>query len=379
MNKLYFLVLIFLLFCNLVFPQGKKLPVNLSLVYPVSINQSYDDDVNFNLGIIGSEFNNLNGFGVNSIFSVLDGNVNGVQVNGIYSETRKNLNGIQFTLGVNTLTEGGRGIIFGGVGNLIFDDFHGLQTALIGNLNFENSYGVQLSGVYNLTAKNTDIAQVSAAGNITGSDVKGLQFALLFNLAGGLNKGMQTSAFNLSLRQHGFQLGLANICEYNKGLQLGIINMVDKEQEGVSLGLFYSGRKTKVQLLLTGGNFAYGSVGVRFKTNNIYTMFNLGTPISFATTEKSVMFTYRVGYSFDFNFLNLNADAGFSHLSSESDQTRGKPSKNQFAFSLRLGLEKQILKKLGIFVNAGVARVYDSYSKGEFFKKYILEGGIVLL
>ena len=108
-------------------------------------------------------------------------------------------------------------------------------------------------------------------------------------------------------------------------------------------------------------------------------MFDLGTPISFSTTEKSVMFTYRVGYSFDFNFLNLNADAGFSHMSSESDQTKGKPSKNQFAFSLRLGLEKQILKKLGIFVNGGVSRVYDSYSKGEFFKKFILEGGIIVL
>lgn len=378
MRKFFLLVSILLLFCNLAFPQGKELPFNLSLVYPLSINQSLEDNVNFNLGIIGSEFNNLNGFGINSIYSILEGNVNGLQVNGFYSETRKQLKGIQLTAGVNSIADGGHGIILG-IGNLIFNDFKGIQSALISNLCFENSSGVQLAGLYNLTAKDINLAQLSLAGNITGNEMKGLQFALLFNLAGGLNKGLQTSAFNMTFRQHGVQIGFANVSEFNKGLQLGIINLVNKKQDGLSLGLFYAGSKTRVQLLLSGGNFAYGTLGVRFKTNNIYTMFDLGTPISFSTTEKSVMFTYRVGYSFDFNFLNLNADAGFSHMSSESEQTQGKPSKNQFAFSFRLGIEKQILKKLGIFVNGGVSRVYDSYSKGEFFKKFILEGGIIIL
>jgi hypothetical protein len=382
MIKLYKVVFVFLLLISAlsnVFSQGRDLPFNLSLVYPISINQSTEDNVNFNVGILGSRFSNLKGFGVNGFFSILGKDLTGLQVNGLYAETRNKLKGIQLTGGVNTVEEGGSGAMVGGLANLTFNDFSGLQIAGITNLGFESIEGVQVAGLYNLVGKNLNVLQLSIAGNVAGKIMSGAQISALFNLAGNTNNGFQLSALNMTKNQNGAQLGVINISENNTGFQLGILNMVDKKQSGLSLGLFYVYENTKVQLMMSGGNLSYGTFGVRFKTNNIYTMLDVGAPVAISTSEKSVLFNYRVGYSFDLKFMNINSDLGFTHISNESNQTAGKSSKNQFGLSFRLGLEKNIYKRLGVFVNTGYLRLADSYSSPVFTNKVIFEGGIVVL
>lgn len=209
--------------------------------------------------------------------------------------------------------------------------------------------------------------------------MSGAQISGLFNYAGNTNNGFQLSALNLTKNQNGTQLGIVNISENNTGFQFGILNMAGKTNKGLSLGLFYVNDKTSVQLMMSGGNISYGTFGVRFKTNNIYSMLDVGAPVAISTSEKSVLFNYRVGYSFDLKFMNINSDLGFTHISNESNQTAGKSSKNQYGLSFRLGLEKNIIKKLGVFVNAGYLRLADSYSSPTFKDKFIIEGGIVVL
>jgi hypothetical protein len=382
MIKLYkfiFVLLVSLVVVNLSFSQGKDMPVNLSLVYPVSINQSKLDNVNFNVGIIGSQFYNLRGLGINGLYSVLGHDLNGLQVNGLYAETRNKLKGIQLTGGANVVTEGGTGALIGGFANLTFDDFTGLQFSSIANFSFENVRGVQASMFYNLVGKNINVLQVAVAGNVTGKIMSGAQLSVLFNLAGNTSKGLQVSTINLTKFQKGAQLGLVNITEVNEGFQLGIFNIVDKKQKGLSLGLFYVGEKSRVQILMSGGNISYGNLGFRFKTNNIYTLLNLGAPVSISTSNKSALTAYRVGYSFDLNFLNINTDVGFMHLSNEKDQTPGKSSSNQFGFSFRTGIEKNIFRKFGLFVNVGILRSSDSYNNPVFKNNFVFEGGIVVL
>ncbi len=382
MIKFYKIFLVFLLLiCAFSdgFSQGKNLPVNLSLIYPVSINQSKQDNVNFNIGILSSHINNLKGIGVNGLYSTLEGDLNGLQINGIYAETRNKLKGIQLTGGANVVTEGGSGAMIGGIANLSFEEFAGLQLSAISNLGLENVKGIQISGLYNLVGKDLNVLQLALAGNVTGNNMSGVQIAAFFNLAANANRGLQLSTFNLSKDQNGAQIGLFNISQNNTGLQFGILNMAGKKQSGLSLGLFYAGPESKVQLLLSGGNISYATLGVRFKTNSIYTMLDIGAPVAISTSEKSVLFNYRAGYSFDLKFMNINTDLGFTHISNESNQTEGKSSKNQFGLSFRLGLEKNIFKKLGVFVNAGYLRLADSYSSPSFSDKFILEGGIVVL
>jgi hypothetical protein len=382
MIKLYkfvFVLLVSLVTVNLSYSQGKDLPVNLSLVYPVSINQSKKDNVNFNIGIIGSQFNNLRGIGINGLYSILGNDLNGIQVNGLYAETRNKLKGIQLTGGLNVVTKGGTGAMISGLANMTFDDFTGFQFSSIANFGFENVKGVQASLLYNLVGKDIDLLQAALAGNVTGKIMSGAQLSLLFNLVGNTNRGIQVSAINLTKFQRGAQIGLANISEDNEGFQLGIFNLVDKKQNGLSIGLFYVGEKSKVQMLISGGNISYGNLGFRFKTNNIYTMLNLGAPVAISMSNKSAQTEYRIGYSFDLNFLNINSDVGFMHISNEKDQIAGKTSSNQFGFSFRAGLEKNIFKKFGLFVNAGILRSADSYKDPVFKNNFLFEGGIVVL
>jgi hypothetical protein len=47
--------------------------------------------------------------------------------------------------------------------------------------------------------------------------------------------------------------------------------------------------------------------------------------------------------------------------------------------SVRLGLEKNIFNKLGLFINTGYMRLGDSYDSPTFKDKFIIEGGIVVL
>lgn len=382
MIKLYkfvFVLIVSLVVVNFSFSQGKDMPFNLSLVYPVSINQSKQDNVNFNVGIIGSQFNNLRGIGINGLYSVLGNDLNGLQINGLYAETRNKLKGIQLTGGANVVTKGGTGAMIGGLANMTFDDFTGFQFSSIANFGFENVKGVQTSLLYNLVGKNINLLQVAAAGNVTGKIMSGAQLSILFNLAGNTNNGLQLSSINLTKNQKGAQLGLVNITEDNEGFQLGIFNLVDKKQNGLSLGLFYVGEKSKVQMLMSGGNISYGNIAFRFKTNNIYTMFNLGAPVAISNSNKSALTEYRVGYSFDLKFMEINSDIGFMLISNEKDQTPGKSSSNQFGFSFRAGLEKNIFKKLGLFVNAGILRSADSYKDPVFKNNFLFEGGIVVL
>lgn len=374
-----FIVILSFLQISSVFSQGRNLPLNVSLIYPLSINQSRKDNVNINAGLIGSKFNNLKGLGVNLFYSVLDEDVNGVQLNGVYAETRRRLKGIQFAGMVNTATEGGWGIMASGLVNMTFDNFIGLQFGGISNLCFESAKGIQFAGLYNLAGKDLSVLQLSAAGNITGRHMKGVQTAVLFNFAGLINKGLQFSAINLTRNQHGVQFGLVNVSDVNKGFQFGVLNVVGTKQDGATLGLFYVYDNTRIQILLSGGNITYGTLGMRFKTNNIYTMLDFGAPVVFSKSEKSLLFTYRVGYSFNLKYLNFNTDLGFTSISSESNQVDDKPSKNQFGISFRAGLERHISGKFGLFANFGALNRADSYKKSKFKLQYIFEGGIVIL
>ena len=380
MKRFKLLLIVILLFgVQTIYSQEKTLPVNLSVIYPVSINTSKSDNANINIGIIGSNINSLKGFGVNGIYSVLEGDLKGIQINGVYSETRKKLKGAQLSVGINALTEGGSGLMLGGIGNIVFDEFSGIQLSGISNLAFESVKGMQIAGLYNLAGKDINILQFGLAGNVVGREMKGLQVSGLFNLAAISNKGAQVSSINLTKAQNGLQFGFINACDNNEGLQFGILNVVGKKQNGTTIGLLNAFPDSKVQLLLGSGNLAYATIGARFKTNGIYTSLIMGAPVVISNTSKSILFNYNLGYSLDLKYLNINTDLGFTHISNESNQVENKSSKNQFGITLKAGLEKQILNKLGIFVNGGFLYLADSYKSPTFSNKFIIEGGFTLL
>ncbi|MCI0473451.1 MAG: hypothetical protein L0Y76_07700, partial [Ignavibacteria bacterium] len=247
------------------------------------------------------------------------------------------------------------------------------------NLSLENVEGVQIAGAYSLAGKDINILQLSGAGNIAGGKMKGVQLSAFFNIAAIENRGVQASLINFTGKQKGLQLGLFNIGDENTGFQIGVFNMVTKKQKGTTLGLFYVYPETKVQLMLTTGNVSYFMIGGRFKTNNIYTMLNLGGPVVHSNTTRSISSDFRVGYSFKFKFFDFNTDIGYTHFNHNEDQVENKNSQQQFGVILRWGFEKEIMKKLGIFLNTGYGFFADSYYSPNFGNKFLIEGGLVVL
>ena len=132
-------------------------------------------------------------------------------------------------------------------------------------------------------------------------------------------------------------------------------------------------------MLLSAGNLSYAAFGARFRTNNIYSMLEIGGPVVSSSTSKSVLVSYRAGYTFKLKHFDINTDLGYSHISNEKNQVSGKKSDHQFAITLRAGLEKNVYKKLGVFVNGGYTFLADSYYSPHFTNKFIIEGGVVLL
>lgn len=358
--------------------KGRHTPFNLSLIYPISINRTPYDNVDINIGLIGSRFGNLTGFSFNSVYSILEKDLKGFQVNGLYAETRGNLLGLQLTGGVNVVKGNSIGAMIALIGNMSFGDFKGFQIAGLGNTNFENFSGLQISGALNVAGSNVNTLQLTGLGNIAAGNLKGAQVSAFFNILGNQNRGLQISTLNLAREVRGLQLGVFNVARNNTGVQLGLFNFVMKKQRGTTLGLFYIYEKTRINLLASAGNFAYGSAGARFKTNNIYTMLSLGAPVVHSSTTKSIMAEFRAGYSFPTKHFNINGDAGYSHIVNELDQVEGKPSRNQFAFVFRTGLERKISKIIGLFINSGYILLADSYEDPKFNGKFLIEGGVVL-
>ncbi len=201
-------------------------------------------------------------------------NVYGLKFSLITGEVRENMGGVQGGLFNRTKSLWGIQL---GLGNTVTDAALGLQ---FGAVNSGNAHSGAMLGLVNVAGGDTDGIQLglyNSAGRIRPLQIGGMnhtrslvgvQLGLLnrsetkafglqccgFNTVDARLSGVQLGIYNRA-EQAFAQLGLLNSSDHNPVIQLGGLNLSDKNSEGVQFGLFnYTSGRATLQIGLL--NFA---------------------------------------------------------------------------------------------------------------------------
>ncbi|WP_242346036.1 caspase family protein [Anaeromyxobacter terrae] len=229
-----------------------RVPVDLSIFPPVSLNGDRYVVNRLQLGLIGSRTTRLRGIGlapvlwadedvVGGFFSYIGssarGRVTGVQV-GMVANVAGSLRGVQLTQGLNLVRGDVVGWQHSGV-SWAAGAVTGLQSALV-------SYSSSISGA--------QLALTSVSGEVLGAQVG------LVNVGAGVR---------------GVQLGLVNVAGHVRGAQLGLVNVADG-LDGVSLGLVPFVRDGEHKLLVLGDENGILSTGLLLGSRTFHTILSAG-------------------------------------------------------------------------------------------------------
>ena len=412
--------------------KGPNISLNIS-TQKDSVKTTY-----LNLGLLTNIYR-LQGVGINAISSVVQSDMTGFQVSGLASITGRHASGVQLggianVAGANGIQISGlgniagntsRGVTIGGLMNLAGDQAQGLQIAGLANIAGKSQNGIAIGGLMNVSADAMDGAQISSILNISGGKAKGAQIAAIGNVGVSVN-GMQLSAIsniaaiemkglqlcgavNIAVKTEnalqvsgitnvcqgklrgvqfapgnyagevsGAQIGLLNLCGgHVKGVQIGIINH-SKDTTAHKIGLVNINPKTRIQLMLFGGNTSKMNAAVRFKNRTTYTLLGIGTHYLDLNDKFSGCVFYRAGLYYPIaKNLELSGDLGYFHIENFENEDAETPER-MYSLQARVNLEYKIKSKFSVFASGGygMTRYYD---QNKFYeKKPIIEVGVIL-
>lgn len=219
-----------------------RVPVDLSIFPPVSLNGDRPAMNRLQLGLIAARSTRLRGVGIAPVLWAEE-DVHGVQLAGVGSSVRSELVGAQLSSVANVAGEV-IGVQISGYLNLSRGPVSGAQVS-DANWALGTVKGTQLGLVnYAWAATGFQGALVNVAGDVTGA-----QFSLVGvarNFA-----GAQIGLVNVGGDVRGAQIGLVNVARRARGLQLGLINLAE-ELDGAPVGLVSVARDGEHRLLLLG-------------------------------------------------------------------------------------------------------------------------------
>lgn len=360
-------------------PRLSRTGVNLSLWKGCATQRTDTAGTTWlNLGLF-SAMRKVNGLGANLLGSTVTTHSQGVQLAGFFNLTGQSLDGLQAAGGANVnghmngismaglvgITRGrARGLLLSGLANVTGGSAEGVVFSGLLNLTGQASSGFFLSGLAGIAQE--DFRGMAAGGllNIAGRDLKGWQVAGLANITGGRMKGVQMAPFNVATTA--------------KGVQIGLVNYYKERLDGFQLGLVNANPRTRVQLLLFGGNQTKLNMGARFKNELFYTILGGGTHYLDFDDRFSAAFFYRAGLELPlYRRLYISGDLGFQHIETFRNKRQGIPAR-LYALQARVNLEYRLTRLLGIFVTGGYGTT-RRYTHGKTFDRGILaEGGGVL-
>lgn len=192
-----------------------RIPVDLAVFPPVSINGDRHTVNRLQLGLIASRTTRLRGVGIAPVLWA-DEDVKGVQLAYIGNSARGAVTGVQLSVVAN---------VAGG--------FTGLQSTTGLNLVRGDLTGVQGSTFVNWTTGRLSGFQTATFVNYAGA-VSGAQLAIT-SVAASVT-GAQVGLVNVGGDVRGAQVGLVNVARTARGAQVGLVNVADR-MEGVPFGL----------------------------------------------------------------------------------------------------------------------------------------------
>ena len=256
----------------------RPLPVNVSLVPPLSVNSLFDyRTVNaFALDLLVGNSAALGGVQLSGIGS-RNGEVRGAQVAGLgnwvdagaYGQTG-DARGAQVAGLLNWTGGSLRGAQVAGALNFAGRDSSGAQIA--GAVNLASALaGVQIAGAVNVASAMSGV-QVAGAVNVA-SDATGVQVAGGMNYASGAAT-VQLAVVNVSLQASGAQVGVVNVAE-DADVSVGTFSWVTRGTHDAALAATEYGVLAEAD---TGGRILYGILtgGAAYHSNPRRYLLGLG-------------------------------------------------------------------------------------------------------
>ncbi len=234
-----------------------NIPVDLSIIPPMSIGGLRKTNSNFLVGILAARSGRINGTAISSLLNYADDNSNGAIISGISNITGDQGNGVMIS-GIANVNRGGYGGQISGCSN-VSGEFTGIQISGISNVSKE-FMGAQISGICNVSGKinkkqsdeidkritGVSGAQISGLGNVSSGNVRGTQISGIFNYSKGGQGTQLSGVVNISKgKEKGVQIaGVGNFSfDTVNGAQIGTLNYT-KDIKGAQIGVINIGKNT---------------------------------------------------------------------------------------------------------------------------------------
>jgi len=356
--------------------KGKHYAVNLSLYYPISLNQTKNDSVNLNLGLLYSHVGYISGFDLSGLASVVSHRMEGVQLSGLFAVAGESGQGVQTAGLVCAAGDNFSGLQVSGLFNVAGTSLSGFQTAGLinvagehgrwfqaaglANVAGETYSGIQAGGLFNVIGEQGSGFQASGLFNVVGEDFTGFQASGLFNVVGEDFTGFQLGPINVAVHSKGVQVGVVNLGEVSDGLQIGVVNYSKKENNGIPFGLVNLARNGFVRGIAWGGNAVATSAGVKFTVRNLYSIISLGLFNLNDKINESLTYGFHYGISFPVGDLDLNTDVGYRFRDNKSLFKHSHLTPDQHILEARLFMGIPLSPKLSLLLGGGLSRIFDS-------------------
>ncbi len=307
---------------------NNHMPVNISVLYPLSINKNDDVSTNINL----------------TLFYGKVGSVSGVELSGYVNHVKRDVQGFEAA----------------GLVNVVGGKMLGFQSAGVVNYVGSNFDGFQSAGVYNHVCGNATFFQAAGTANYAEGNFEGFQASGVANILKGKLTGFQASTINIAGDVDGVQVSVVNVAKKVNGVQIGVINIARKI-DGIPIGLINYAKEGKVHPVVWGSNIILSNFGVKFAVNDyFYSIFSAGYNNQLSNVSKSLAVGYAMGLHFPVqNRLFIDCDLGGYTVDNEKLFEADEGVKNQFMLQWRLIAGFNLLEKLSIFVGAGQNYAFD--------------------
>jgi hypothetical protein len=373
--------------------EGKHYVLNFSLYYPISLNKTEYDSVNFNCSLAYGKVGTVRGLDFSCGASAVTGSLQGLQICGLLGVVGESGQGIQISGLLGIAAENHLGLQISSLLNICGENLRGIQVTGLMNIAGERATALQASGLGNITGDGLTGIQASSLFNIVGEDLRGLQASGLFNIAGGgcygiqaaglfsvtgdVLRGLQVAPFNIASRSEGLQIGVCNIGGSNRGVQIGIVNYTQEENTGLPLGLVNIADNGIIRGAIWGSNLVGPTAGIKFAVGPFYSLLSLGAFNLNDSISKSVSYGFHYGCSVPLGHLFLRADVGYRFRDNKKLFRSDALEPDQFIFEGRILFEIPLFPHLSVVIGGGTSYLIDTHRElrsGQW--KPLLVGGI---
>jgi hypothetical protein len=339
--------------------------LNLSLYYPVSLNQSKHETANLSLSLLYGHLGSVRGLDISLGGAVLEGSLEGVQLAGLLAGAGESMKGGQVAGLMCVAGNWGEGIQLSGLGCVAGEEFTGLQMTGLFAVAGERLKGIQLSGLFCVAGQAAKGFQASGLFSVAGEDLDGIQVAGLFNVAGENSRALQVSGLmNVTGETcHGLQVGLFNVAGKLRGVQIGLVNAAE-EIEGLPIGLVNLTRKEdrRIQMAAWAGSVSLFNAGVKIWAKRFYSILYAGAINLHQGIEECLGYGFQYGYAFPLSASSeggrrkrIDIDAGYQYLDNSTLFRHREGTFDRHVLSVRGALVIEMSPQVSLVGGIGLA------------------------